>query len=241
MSTFTKRRKVQSGEFEFKLSWCMGPVGAVLQHQPLGPDEQPVHPLREDGTRIPGFCPGEMAAVGSVGIPAGTIKYCQCKCHGEDRPEAYPGYFERRTSYLGTEQNPETAEEGEVTESAPAAQDPSSVETLTGVVAPPAVPVVAADTEPPLPEMGNPLAPTPEAATDAPASAQAPAWVDDGIDRTETKSHAYPNGSVTRTERQSVTRQGKDVTLVEWIAKLPDGTKVGTPQWSRKAAKELLP
>lgn len=240
MSSFHKKRKIQPGEVEYKLSWCMGPLGAVLQHQPLGPDEEPVDPLREDGTRIPGFCPGQLEAAGSASIPAGTMKYCQCKCHGEDRPEAYPGYFESRARFVAEEPT-ETVEEGETSESAPTIQDPSSAEALTGVVAPPAVPVMAVSGEPPLPEMGNPLAPLPETVTDAPASAQTPAWVDDGFDRTETKTHAYPGGSVTRTERQSVTRQGKDVTLVEWIAKLPDGTKVGTPQWSRKAAKELLP
>lgn len=238
-SSFNRKRKVNPGETVYKLSWCMGPPGAALQHQPLGPDEQPVEPLDAEGKRIPGFCP----ATSSRGSGADAVTtYCQCSCHGEDIPEAYPGYYASRTrAAAAAEDEDETAEGEEAAASAPSAEDSPSVETLTGVVAPPAVPVVAAVTEPPLPEMGNPLAPTPEAATDAPVSAQTPAWVDDGHARTETKSFAYPNGSVTRTERPSVTRQGKDVTLVEWIAALPDGTKIGTPQWSRKAAKDLLP
>lgn len=255
-TAFNRKKRVNPLDNEFKFGWCSGPHGSVLQHQPLGPDENPVDPVDSEGKRIPGFCPGSIVQSSDTArIKKGAVTYCQCSCHGDDRPEAYPGYFAYRAQLAGEpveveeEENESTADAMtlhlvEDTELPPTIDPVSGKQNELlpgGQFYEPAAPLLGVVQEPPLPQMGNPSEEESETVQNAPASAGTPAWTDDGIERADVKEFKYPNGSVVKTERQSVTRQGKEVTLVEWYAKLPDGTKVGSMQWSRKAAKELLP
>lgn len=225
-TAFARKRSVETSDFKF--GHCIGPIGAILQHQPQGPVETPVDPLDENGNRIPGFCPGSVViSADTKRYKKGTVTYCQCSCHGPDRPEAWPGYAAYRAGEAAVV---ETGEGEEETESAPHSEDSPSLETspLLGVV------------EPPLPQLGNPSDMESETVWDQPGpSVRAPA-VDDGLERTETKRFKYPEGEVARTERNSSTKQGKAVVLVEWIAYDTDGNQVGAPQWGRKTAKELL-
>lgn len=189
-------------------------------------------------------CPGErVASMDTKFYKKGDVLQCECEdCHGPGR-KRYPNYNPEDSMTTMDDETDETYEdEAELElEAAPDVieVEPDEDETDEWVGESESA-VVEAVSEPPLPSVGNPSDGESETLTGAVAPSQKPNWTDDGLARTETKRFHYAGlGEVVRMERPSVTKQGRDVVLVEWIAERMDGT-FAPPQWSRKGAKDLL-
>jgi hypothetical protein len=210
-----------AGDEPLKFGWCAGPDGAILQHQPWGPDETPVDPLDAQGDRIPGFCPGFFVSANDTKLwKKGTSVYCQCTCHGPDQPEAYPGYGAARQDWGpapdGDDEDDDGLDDGE--------QEPAGA--LPVAAGEPGGQSDAGDERVLDDESDDPRAPSDE--TQA------------GEGEVETKRIKYPSGEVARVEVPGLGRGGKPVTNVNWVAYDKTGAELGR-EWSLTAAKKLLP
>lgn len=215
MASFTKRRST-AGEQPLKFGWCFGPEGSYCFHQPWGPDETPVDPLDAEGNRIPGFCPGKFVSSNDTKLwKKGTTVYCQCACHGEDQPEAYPGYAAYRAAQGLLEGGYADAEDAEDEEPVLDTRPEPDAEELDGQTD-------AGD--------GGVLDDEPDTLAASP---------DESLE-VETKRIKYPSGEVARVEVPGLGRGGKPVTNVNWVAFDKQGVRLGR-EWSLASAKKLLP
>ena len=120
--SLTKRRTTVATT-EFKLGWCMGAFGKA----------KGFHAKHDaDGKLVPGTCPGmtSPSSVETKHVSKGGRLYCQCKCHGDNQPEAWPGYAKTDRAVVLDDDDSDT-EETPVTEPAAEASDSESGKTVT--------------------------------------------------------------------------------------------------------------
>lgn len=210
------KRKAVAADSPFLLGWCMGPDGCALSHTAVDENGEPCDAIDDKGRRIGGYCWGSIiAAADSKQTKKGTRIYCQCWCHGENQPEAWPGYSVEKEAEAVLAPDLDD-DEDELDEG-----DDDPVLDLGGEV--PALVIGAPDPDDEVLE----------------SSLEAPVSASDHELEVETRVINYENGTVHRMEVPGIGRGGKTVTNVMWVAKDKTGTRLGR-EWSLVEAKKLL-